>query len=391
MIFFLLFIFSLNLKLNFFPYYLGGVLGVLGLINLIFSIKKNRINKEFFYLLFILMLIPFFYSISLIYNQTSDFYYLKTFFINNLVYLFSAFFLMQFFQKKINIFLYNEYILNLSKVVLLQLGLSLIMYVSPMFFDIIFYIIAMERDADLLKNFNDSRVVGFGISFFGAGVFYSLVLVLLADFISKNKSNFLIIVYLIIVVVGIIISRTTVIGFIFSLIIILWNYRSNVNLIGLLLLLLSMLGFTLLYFVNKDEEIKKIVEFGFSFLYDYKNSQALESLGTLFEMFNILPSKFSTWIIGDGQFGNQDIYYMNTDVGYFRIIFASGFFGLFLFFFVHLYMLVKIRSNYISNFTKIIIFVMLLILNLKGVASFFVLLVLPFLFSIYFRKTIDND
>jgi len=80
MIFFILFIFVLNLKLNFFPYYAGGVLSVFGLISFIFSLKGGRINKEFLYLLFFLIIIPFLYFISLIYNQTLDFYYLKTFF-----------------------------------------------------------------------------------------------------------------------------------------------------------------------------------------------------------------------------------------------------------------------------------------------------------------------
>lgn len=392
MLFICFFIFLLNIKLNFFPYYGNLVLAFLGLVFFILNNKYEKTNKSIFYLFLFLLMTPFIYVLSLLYNQTTDFYFLKTFFINNIVFLFSAFFIYYFLFKNNNYLInYNNFILTTSQVILVQLVVSVLVYIFPALFDLVFSIISAERDSDTLQNFNESRMVGVGISFFGAGVVYSLALVLLADYLTRNKSKFVLLVYFLTVVVGMVISRTTVIGLFFSLLIVLWNFKYNLKLICGLFIAASALVLILVPIVNSNQELEKIMNFGFSFLFDYKNSQASQSVGVLFDMFGILPSKLSTWLIGDAMFGDQNSYYKDTDVGYLRIIFASGLIGLASFISIHIYMLFKIRKDLISNFSKFLIFLMFLVLNFKGVSSFFVLLILPFLFSIYYKKGLGND
>lgn len=392
MLFICFFIFILNIKFNFFPYYGNLIIALLGVVFFILNNKGGGIKKSIAYLLTFLLTTPMVYSLSMLYNQSIEVYFLKTFFINNIIYFFSAFFIFYyFFKKNYSLNGYAKFISILSQVILIQLILSILVYTYPVLFDLIFSIISMERDSSTLENFKESRLVGVGISFFGAGVIYSLVLVLLADYLTRNKSSFILFVYLLTIVVGVMISRTTVIGVFFSLLIILWGFKYNLKLISGMVIITFISTLILIPIINSNQELGKIVDFGFSFLFDYKNSQASQSVGVLFDMFDILPSKISTWLIGDAQFGDQDSYYMRTDVGYSRIVFASGLIGLVSFVSIHVYMLIKIRNNFISTLSKILIFLMFLILNFKGVASFFVLLILPFLFSTYYKGDSYRD
>ncbi|WP_447294729.1 hypothetical protein, partial [Acinetobacter baumannii] len=73
------------------------------------------------------------------------------------------------------------------------------------------------------------RLVGIGASFFAAGILNSFFLILLAYYInySKGKKNYflLLTLFLIISIVGILFSRTTIIGIVLSIFFFL-NYKN---------------------------------------------------------------------------------------------------------------------------------------------------------------------
>ena len=64
---------------------------------------------------------------------------------------------------------------------------------------------------------------------------------------------------------------------------------------------------------------------------------------SILSMFSILPESYKTWIIGDNMYNLKNGYYMNTDVGYSRVIFANGLLGLSVFLIFNMYLIFKIN------------------------------------------------
>ena len=388
MFIFMVFLFVFNIKLNFFPYYSNLVFSVLGVGVVLFFFLRNpnlHINRSIFKLLFLMLCIPFSFCVSLLFNSDSnDFYYLKTFFLNNLVYLFSAIFLFFYFfrVKGLN---YDDYIKWLAIVVSLQLIFSMIGFLNSSFFDFIFKFIAMERDFSTLGDMSEYRLVGIGASFFGSGVINTITLLLIADsIVRKNNKNFLILIlcFIVIAFIGVLSSRTTIVGLILSCFIFLINLKSNIKLVYAFCA--AFLSFIIVYPVLSvyNDRVATIFDFGLSFIFDFSNSEAASSVGVLQEYFKIIPDNFKTWLIGDARFGDQMVYYKNTDVGFYRIIFCTGIMGLLAFFVLQFYVLFEIKNSYLKRTNKVLIFAALVILNFKGVASFFVILILPYLLSV---------
>ena len=103
-----------------------------------------------------------------------------------------------------------------------------------------------------------------------------------------------------------------------------------------------------------------------------------ESTDILLEMYQILPTTLTTWLVGDGFYLAQNsvdgLYYMGTDVGYLRIIFATGIIGVVINIAVHTYLCAKTMA--ITPSRAILYFALLslyLILLIKGMVSFIAL------------------
>lgn len=387
MLFFLIFLFVFNIKLNFFPYYSNLVLSILGFCIVLFlSLDRNnlKVSKGILSLLLFLLCIPVSFSVSLLFNSDSaDYYYLKTFFLNNIVYFFSAVFIFLIFfkDKKRN---YDDYVKYLAIIVSLQLILSMIGFLNSSFFDFVFNFISMERDSSSLENMSEYRMVGIGASFFGSGVINTITLLLIANsLMKKNNKNFfiLMVTFCIIAFIGILSSRTTIIGLILSLLILLLNLKNNIKFAVAVAVAVAL--FFIIYPILSvyNDKVSTIFDFGLGFLFDFKNSEAADSVGVLQKYFTIIPDNYKTWLIGDARFGDQMSYYKGTDVGIYRIIFCTGIVGLLIFFLVQFYILFKIRDDYLQKTSKFLILIALIVLNLKGVASFFVILIIPFILS----------
>ncbi|HFF4284057.1 TPA: hypothetical protein ACGCY0_003883, partial [Acinetobacter baumannii] len=142
--------------------------------------------------------------------------------------------------------------------------------------------------SDTLQNFSEARLVGIGASFFAAGILNSFFLILLAYYInySKGKKNYflLLTLFLIISIVGILFSRTTIIGIVLSIFFFL-NYK---NLFKVVLLIFPLFFLLIIYGKTLSESNAQIA-FGLDFLFNTKNSQASSSFNGLKEMYDILP------------------------------------------------------------------------------------------------------
>lgn len=374
-------IYIFNLKLTFIPIPLNLFLGLIGFF-LFFMNYGLKIPKKFINLSIWFFLIGFLFLLSFLFNQGGDFYYLNEVFIYNIVFFFSCYFikyLFDFFKVDYNI---KNIAIILSFVVAVQLLVSLLAYIKPSLFNLVFSIFDMNLTADSLESFNQGRMVGVGAAFFASGIINSLVLILLSFVLVTNNNKritpYLILLLIIICVIGLLSSRTTIIGIIISMI--YFTFKKP-----LFTFYSGSVGFALLIFLNlffSDSRFLELWAFGTDFISDYENSQAGESASVLQDMLKILPNSYSTWIYGDAFFRNiYGGYYKFTDVGYLRIIFCNGFLGLVLYLGLILYLILNSFSK-----NKVLIFmvgILFLILMIKGFVN-----LTPFLFLFFF---IDYD
>jgi oligosaccharide repeat unit polymerase len=369
-------IYIFNLKLTFMPIPLNLFLGVLGTF-LFFMNYGLQIPKKFFTLAIYFSLIIISFSFSFLINQKGDFYYLNEVFIYNLVFFFSCYFIKYLFGLCNVDYNIKNITIILSLVVAAQLLVSLLAYINSSFFNLVFSIFDMNLAADSLESFNQGRMVGVGAAFFASGIINSLLLVLLSFVLVTNKNKnitpLLILLLIIIGVIGLLSSRTTIIGIIISMIYLAFKKP-------LLIFYSSSIGFALLIVLNflfSDSRFFELWTFGTDFISDYDNSQAGESTSVLQDMLRILPNSYSTWIYGDSFFRNiYGGYYKFTDVGYLRIIFCNGIIGLFLYLGLIAYLILKSFSR--NKGLAVMVGSLFLILMIKGFVN-----LTPFLFLFF--------
>lgn len=370
-------IYIFNLKLTFIPLPLNFFLAVIGAF-LFFLNYGLKIPAKFANLSIWFFLISFVFILSFLFNQQGDFYYLNEVFIYNVVFFFACYFIrciFDFFNVDYNV---KNITIIMSFVVTVQLLVSLLAYIKPNFFNLLFSIFDMNLSADSLESFNQGRMVGVGAAFFASGIINSLLLILISFTLAENKNKkitpYLILFLIVIGVVGLLSSRTTIIGIIISVFYLAFKKP-------FFIVYSSFIGFVLLVSLNllfSDSRLFELWSFGTDFISDYDNSQAGESTSILQEMLRILPNTYSTWIYGDSFFRNVfGGYYKFTDVGYLRIIFCNGILGLFLYLGLILYLIVNSFPK--NKILAIMIGVLFLILMIKGFVN-----LIPFLFLFFF-------
>lgn len=388
-LFIALFIHLLNLKIILPPYNLIGVFFILGVIFSLFFLKHNLLNKNILNLILVNILSILFLLISYLFNQVVDFYFFKENILYHIVILFSAYSIITildfFLSKEVSRFYFVCFIIIVA--VNFQLILSFASYLSPSLFNFIFNFFSSPAELDKFNSFNESRMVTIGASFFGSGVVNVFTLIIISFLLTKKNSRdtliFLFLSYFIVAVLGMLSSRSTIIGVLISLFIIILNKRNlGITITIILTLVLSCFLLSNISF-ESDSRFLNLVSFGLEFLFDFSNSQAAKSTSELTDMWSIWPNSVKTWLIGDVFYRNESGYYMNTDVGYMRIIFANGLVGLFLFYLIHFYLLSSIYQ--FNLFFKFIVLCTLIILHAKGIGSF-----IPFLSILFFAMLSDN-
>ncbi|MDD2169059.1 hypothetical protein Q7526_02520 [Glaesserella parasuis] len=357
-------------KFNFFPYYSLLPYILFGGVFFLLDISKGN-NKYIYNIIFILILIMW-GGISYIYNMEGDYYYLKEVIVISIFYFFSAIAI-----KRIFYFFNIRYTIeNVLFYILFAWGgniiLSTIANIYPDILSLLLDFINIDGwDKQKTLYFANYRYIGVFQSFFGFGVINSFFLILFMWYIVRYSATRLryifIAVYLIFSVLGLMFSRTTIIGIVLSLLLAILNFkRKNI----LIILCFYILSATTILFGYSDLFSEKVM-FGLEFLINYENSQAAGSMESLSSFWSILPTNMESWILGEGYFKNIDNfgsvlgYYKGTDVGFSRIIFANGVIGLVL---LCGYIFFLFKMSFRGVLIPSLLFVCFLLLNVKGVA-----------------------
>lgn len=387
---YILIYFFLYQNIAFIPKFYGSYYNIFATVFFIFNVfnflysKKKLINKKFLKLVFFLFLIILVYFISLIINNISLFEVNP---IRNII---------------LRIFLdfnYIVFIINLlknykNKEILFFKG---IIYSS--FIDNIFSILRFKFDdinnlfmklyppANIvMKNHLiwKERLMGLGGFFFEAGIILSVSLILIVYLIkkkdiTKKEKICLYSIYIFNLLIGVLISRTTIIGFLLSG---LYFFRLTKNkikiLCNLILVTILILFVGLILFNSLNVETKEWI---INFVY----IKGIGSLNSMLRMYNKIPNNMKTFLIGDSLWGEVNTgYYMNTDIGYLRMLFFNGAIGL-LFQILFNWNLARVKNKELKKLSNIL-FVLFLILNLKGFVAYLPICLLIKILDIFNTK-----
>lgn len=353
-------------------------------------------------------LIPVF-AVSLltgIINRTYDFYFAK-YCVSVLMFFFASFFvynILNYIYKRNEVLDIDFLIKLFIAIVTLQSVISILMFLIPGFTETLYTIFSVpeSEEATLEENIG-MRLIGLGSYFFAAGVIHGLSLIFTVYLYLKNEiKKRWVIIYVFNFFVGLLMARTTVIGFAISILfLIVWKplnifYIKQKIKWGIYLTIIFIIALIGIIMVV-DEEVLK---WAFEFFYNYSDTGSFESSSTnrLKEMY-VIPTDFFTYIIGDGKYNlSEGGYYMSTDVGYLRLLYYGGIPMIMSFYFFMYYMIkyiIRYNASIVDKYLFFIIFLYLIILNFKGLADINSVLTIIYIFS-YFNyyqtlKFVDNN
>jgi len=382
----------------FFPFKIYGfepriIVGVIAIT--LFIIKKNKsyskifkVKKIYLKTLVIPFIIGFFSLISIIVNSTSDIsfviYPLQTIYLLLLSY--AIFYILTSFYPSITS---DTIIYYVILILLIQGGISIIMFLNPKINDFLFNLQGIDTTSRAISMYLGQRLIGLGCFYFGGGLIYGfgLILIVLLLLTKTNiNTTLLIFLYITLLIIGIFFARTCLIGaaISFSLLFVnLFRLKIKTYIFNLFIrffvissLILSILIFIYNYIPTIKNNYSQIVDFGFELFITYfeegeVKTDSTEGLKTMYRW----PQNNKTYIIGDGRFigDGGEGYYQSTDVGYLRLIYYFGLFGMLLIILQNIYIMLCLMHYENNKYTKqmyILIFIYFLLLNLKGYIDF---------------------
>lgn len=202
------------------------------------------------------------------------------------------------------------------------------------------------------------RLYGIGCGLDTAGIHFSICLIMIAFIVKRQGATIsswgvltYFACYVVLLVVGSMIARTTYVGVVLSILYLIldqdynrWTInRSTVRVISLLILTIAIGIVVFVIEYNTNASIRHWLRFAFEGFFNLfeRGEYSVASTETLESMY-VFPDSLKTWIFGDGYFSNpywsdpyylwqgqnRRGYYMGTDVGYLRFIFYFGTIGL---------------------------------------------------------------
>lgn len=357
------------------------------------AIYRRKMFPKMFSVLYGLIPISIISICTGILNGTYDFNFVF-YAISLLAIFFAAYFIFSILKWNIDgtaICCVSKYIVG---VICIQSILTLFMSLFGNFGEIMQSLVVMDEYSNTLRESTANiRFLGWGSYFFGAGVINGLGLILVIYLYLSAKINNIIsvILFAVILLVGMLMARTTLVGFIVSLFFLLswkWRYVSWIKtkikwlfLFGGILISLLVVVF---YFIDSNILLWAF-ELFFNFIeYGEFTSESTEDLQSMY----VWPSSFKTYLIGDGLFNIDGGYYMHTDVGYLRLLYYGGVPTLLAYFFCSYWIIREILSLGISTLSKrllYILFIYVIVLNFKGLVELNQVFILMYLF-VYFAK-----
>lgn len=330
------------------------VMAGIGLIILIVQLARqgqSLINKDIFNLAIMAGIVSLIGFFSVIWNDTPDYTY-ATYIVSMLVWLSGAYVVIQAIKKfhgHISVELLCNYLIV---VCVAQCLIAFAMTQSPSLKAFVDSFLGSTGFMGKLKD----RMYGIGASLDVAGSRFSVILMMIVCLLTKNSAiekrkyvGLYIIAFVLITVIGSMISRTTSLGAICAIVYLLYVSRiytlrldSNMSYIyvwfvGILVVMILLMS----YGYSTNLAFRENLRFGFEGFFSLveEGKWDVHSNEMLRNMY-IFPDNLKTWIIGDGYFDNPcDTdpyytgtrwvgYYQNTDVGYLRFIYYFGVAGL---------------------------------------------------------------
>jgi hypothetical protein len=332
------------------------VLAVLGCVILLFQSARKRsmtVNRNFLMLVIFASIVSLIGVFSVVYNNTPDYAY-ATYLISMLVWVGAAYTVCSTIRLT-----YGDCTLRLLchyliAVCVIQCLLAIYIDLSLPFKHLVDTYI--EQDQLFLNAKQVKRLYGIGASLDVAGSRFAAVLVMIMYLMTKPRESkrwyhyvLYVLAFIIIGVIGNMISRTTLIGIAIAFGYLMWttfihlrNLKAN-NLRAwrwLIVVLIVCLP-VIVYSYQTNSRIHKNIRFGFEGFFSLaeKGRWEVSSNDRLKNMY-VYPQALKTWLIGDGYFANpkstdpnyigtnSEGFYMSTDVGYLRFIFYFGVIGL---------------------------------------------------------------
>ncbi len=390
----ILFFYIYSVEFNGVPLGLGTrvFIGFLGFIYFSIHLFLKNINfkfqKDYILIISTLFFISVISTISVLLNKTYDIEFTINYPISIFIILFASYFVKKMIQlkfKEVEI----QHIINLIiNVVIIQILIAILMFSIPPFRDFLNSIqINSHYEKIVLQESQNFRLNGFGSRFFGAGILNGFALILIASLLKFNKQETkvlrLSLSYLFIFVFGMMMARTTIIGALLSLIILilpkktisLSQIKKHLKFIFYITILPIIFILLIIFLPGIKQQVSNVFKYGFEMFFNYFSSNSFESESTnkMIEMY-VWPSTLKTYLIGDGLYTNphNGYYYMNTDIGYLRLIYYFGLIGL-ISYFIFQFNLIKILAYKAPKFKMmfIVLSLYLIILNFKGFSDLF--------------------
>lgn len=376
----LLFSFIYQIDYIFLPFNMPFVMGLAGMP--IFLYKNNSFSrKDRKYvrdILLSLLPVAIVATLSIIGNHSHDFYFVKWAIIN-MLYFFGAYLMFQLLRGAFRDLSFGRLVDLLVLCAVVQLSLTLVMNFSPEVKNTLQPLIHESEIAKEAMERAATRLVGFGTHFFLSGTTHAFILIMIAiSFtlrkVSLFKSVVMMLSFIFIAAVGSIMARTTLVGVLFAIVIVLLGRRGKKYFIsGLVLstIIISVASVSFLDLIGDDME--KLFNFGFEAFVNYQEtgSFSTESTDDMMRLYKF-PTTFETWLIGDAIYEAGNGYYMNTDIGYCRLIFYFGVIGFIAFMWFEYYILKKIFPPRIyGNIIWSILLCVVFVINGKGTYDIF--------------------
>ncbi|MFM9403634.1 hypothetical protein ACKLNQ_17140 [Myroides odoratimimus] len=387
LVFFLFFSFIYNLNYALLPVHFGLLCGASGFLIFINDLlKKQFIAGDYKKYVIALLLIPL-TALPSLFLVDIDFYFLREQFFVVVLLVFYGYLvlrLLYYVDKE------NDCFENVLKYivysVLLQCLLALVMFFLP---SVKFLLISLLKYDELAESvvvgISEFRIIGFGTQFFGAGVINSIALLVLAYRIKidvENNKSFWrkMVAYFFIFIVGMAMSRTTIIGGTVSIALLIYTYivksRKYYRVFVLLFIvffcyLLANLSLDFLKSLVVSFKDNKVLAFGFEMIINLveKGELSSDSTEVMWSMYEIIPDNMRAWLIGEGRFrdSNGISYFKHVDIGYLRILFAVGIIGFFGFILPYYFVCKELIKRYDYRELGLMLFLLYLLVLLKGI------------------------
>lgn len=362
------------------------VMAAIGLV--IFIIKlllrgSVKVSKDFAILSFLAILVSAISYFTMVFNGTKDFTFVS-YVVSVWVWLAGAYFLIwlySFVHGEVNGKLIGNYLIA---VCVCQCVLAYMMTVFPALGSAVDSL--MAENSDRYMGLAIDRMHGLGAALDPAGLKFSAIIILTAFLIANNsypptsvERVLYIISFLVIAVIGNMISRSTTIGLGIGIIYLMTYTISSGDIKASGKFLATFSGFMVLsvmvmvYLYRTNVGFMQNLRFGFEGFFSIaeKGYWETNSNNILTKMI-VWPESLLTWIIGDGYINNPAMdpdylgevtrgYYKDTDIGYLRYIFYFGLVGLA----ALIAVFIKTTRTCVSHFKGFkLVFILMLVSNL---------------------------